>query len=157
VLDARNFFDPSPPPPFRRNQFGAAVGGPVMKNHSFAFGAYEGIRQSTGVTNISTVPSAAARSGNLSTGKITVDPSAAAYLAFYPLPNSGLLGIRDTGVFTFVGQQVADEDYFTVRADHNISDRDRLAASYRFDDARFRTPDSLATQLVGSATRNQSA
>jgi hypothetical protein len=157
VLDARNFFDPGSPPPFRRNQFGATAGGPIVKNRTFIFGNYEAIRQSTGVTNISTVPSAAARNGNLSTGRISVDPSAGAYLAFYPLPKAGLLGTGDTGLFTFAGQQVADEDYFTIRADHIISDGDRLAGSYRFDHARFHAPDSLATEVVGSATRNQSA
>jgi hypothetical protein len=158
VLDARNFFDrTTSPPPFRRNQFGAAAGGPVIRNRTFVFADYEAIRQSTGVTNIAIVPSEAARSGNLSTGKIAVDPSVKPYLAFYPLPNTGLLGAGDTGTFTFAGQQAADEDFFTMRADHNVSLRDRLSGSYRFDDARFRAPDSLATQLIGSKTRNQNA
>lgn len=74
ALDARNFFDPSGPPSFERNQFGGAAGGPVWQNHTFFFADYEGIRQSTGVTNISTVPSQAARQGHLSTGDVTVDP-----------------------------------------------------------------------------------
>jgi len=56
-----------------------------------------------------------------------------------------------------VGQQVANEDFVTTRIDHQFSDRDRLFGSYRFDDARFTVPDSLNTELVGSATRNQMA
>ena len=158
VLDARNFFDKtSDPPPFRRNQFGGSAGGPIIRNKTFIFGDYEAIRQSTGVTNLDTVPSPAARKGILSTGAIAVDQSVARYLAFYPLPNAGLLASGDTGVFTFVGQQTANEDFATTRVDHHFSDRDRLFGSYRFDDARFAAPDSLNTELVGSATRNQMA
>jgi hypothetical protein len=158
VLDARNFFDKtSDPPPFRRNQFGASAGGAIVRNKTFIFADYEAIRQSTGVTNLDTVPSPAARRGILSTGAIAVDPSVAPYLSFYPLPNAGLLGGGDTGVYTFVGQQTANEDFATTRVDHQLSDRDRLFGSYRFDDARFAAPDSLNTELVGSATRNQMA
>src|SRR5690242_16479466 len=67
ALDAANYFDKQKPP-FRRNQFGASVGGPVVKDRTFIFGDYEGIRQSQGVTNVAAVPSAAARAGALSTG-----------------------------------------------------------------------------------------
>src|SRR5262249_18706861 len=38
VLDARNFFDAASTPPFRRNQFGAAGGGPAIKSRTFLFG-----------------------------------------------------------------------------------------------------------------------
>src|SRR5713226_1052918 len=85
VLDARNFFDKASPPPFRRNQFGGSAGGPMIKNRTFVFADYEAIRQSTGVTNVVTVPSLAARSGRLSTGDVAVDPAVARYLPFYPL------------------------------------------------------------------------
>jgi hypothetical protein len=157
ALDARNFFDGSSIPPFRRNQFGAAAGGAVVKNRTFIFGDYEGIRQSTGVTNVATVPSPNARNGVLSTGDVTVNPASAAYLAFFPLPNAGLLGKGDTGLFDFVGQQVTNEDFFTTRVDHQLSDKDSLFGTYRFDNAQFTTPDTLDTQLLGSATRNQTA
>src|SRR6516165_10566473 len=82
ALDARNFFD-STIPPFRRNQFGAGAGGPIRKDRAFFFGDYEGVRQSKGITQFDTVPSAAARAGNLSTGTITVDPSVQKYLGMY--------------------------------------------------------------------------
>src|SRR2546422_7834791 len=92
VLDARSFFDKASPPPFRRNQFGGSAGGPAIKNRTFVFADYEAIRQSTGVTNVVMAPSPAARRGTLSTGEVAVDPAVARYLAFYPLPNAGLLG-----------------------------------------------------------------
>src|SRR5271169_1644658 len=56
ALDARNFFDQAFVPPFRRNQFGGALGGPLQKNKLFLFGNYEGFRQSLALTSVSVVP-----------------------------------------------------------------------------------------------------
>src|SRR6201997_897945 len=65
ALDARNFFeDPTVrKAPFKRNQFGGAIGGPIIKNHTFFFADYEGIRQSKGIARVVTVPSNNARAG----------------------------------------------------------------------------------------------
>ncbi|HET6142357.1 MAG TPA: TonB-dependent receptor [Candidatus Acidoferrales bacterium] len=65
ALDARNFFDPAVIPPFKRNQFGGSGGLPIIKDRTFIFGDYEGLRQSLGVTTVNTVPSANARLGIL--------------------------------------------------------------------------------------------
>src|SRR5258706_5471139 len=62
-LDAANFFEAGQIPPFRRNQFGGSIGGPIIKNRTFFFADYEGIRQSKGITAVTTVPSLLARSG----------------------------------------------------------------------------------------------
>ena len=47
ALDARNHFDLATIPPFRRNHFGASVGGPIRKDKLFYFANYEGLRQCT--------------------------------------------------------------------------------------------------------------
>src|SRR5712692_5129315 len=51
-LDAKNFFDPpdKPIPPYKQNQFGAAAGGPIVKNRTFIFGDYQGTRIRQGQT-----------------------------------------------------------------------------------------------------------
>jgi hypothetical protein len=74
AVDARNFFDPSEKPPFKRNQYGFSVGGPAIKNRLFWFGDMEwnDIRESA--TNVSTVPSLAQRSGDFSVGNQIFDP-----------------------------------------------------------------------------------
>jgi hypothetical protein len=169
ALDARNFFDRGKIPPFRRNQFGAEAGGPIRKDKIFVFGDYEGIRQSKGITALDTVPSVAARGGTLCSAPdttpvctptaITVDASAQKYLPFWPLPNGGVKAgtSGDIGIFSFAGQQVVNEDFFTTRVDNKISDKDSLAATYLGDITPFNSPDGLDVVLVKSKTNRQVA
>lgn len=69
ALDAKNFFDdllnggPARKPSFKRNQFGATAGGPIIGSKLFFFVSYEGLRDRTSLTNATTVPTAGARSG----------------------------------------------------------------------------------------------
>ena len=151
-LDSRGYFD-SVVPPFRRNQFGAAMSAPIWRNHTYIFGNYEGLRQSLGLTQIDTVPSAAARQGLLSSGTVRVDPLIVPYLNLYPLPNNGPLPGGVTGIFRFSGQHVTDEDYFTSRIDHTIGDNDRLTGTYAFDGANTVEPDQLDFKVNGIETR----
>jgi hypothetical protein len=66
VFDAQNYFaPPNVPAPFRENQFGAAVGGPIIKNKTFFFANYDGQRVRAPVTQLFSVPTAAERAGNL--------------------------------------------------------------------------------------------
>src|SRR5262249_23790481 len=156
-LDARNFFDREKPA-FHRNQFGASASGAIWKDRTFIFGDYEGLRQSQGITQVATVPSAAAREGNLSTGKVTPDATIQSFLnAFYPLPNGSLLGAGDTGIFTFAGQTVTPENYVTVKVDHKFSERDSLSGTYMFDKGNVRQPDELNNKRTGYDSERQFA
>jgi hypothetical protein len=155
ALDARNFFD-TKKPPFHRNQFGVSLGGPIIKDRTFIFGDYEGLRSSLGVTQVDTVPSPAALAGNLSTGHIQVDPTVLSFVkAFYPLPNGPLLGAGDTGIFTFSGQQVTPENYFTTKVDHKLSEKDEVSGTYMFDTGTVRQPDELNDKRTGYDSRRQ--
>lgn len=67
ALDAANYFDPpNEKPPFRMNQYGANMGGPIRKNKTFFFGYWEGERIRQAQTFVDTVPSAAERTGDFS-------------------------------------------------------------------------------------------
>jgi outer membrane receptor protein involved in Fe transport len=75
ALQARNFFAPAtqPKPKLRQNQFGGAVGGPIVRNRLFAFGYFEGHRNTRGDTVNELVLSDAQRTGNF--GSTTIrDP-----------------------------------------------------------------------------------
>ena len=63
VFDAKNFFDSAAAhiPPFRQNQFGGSVGGPLRENRTFLFVSYEGQRVRKSLTQTFSVPTAAMR------------------------------------------------------------------------------------------------
>src|SRR5262245_4464294 len=155
ALDARNFFD-ARIPPFKRNQFGGSLGGPIKKDRTFVFADYEGLRQSLGITQVDTVPSATARNGVLSTGTVIIDPSVSRYLqAFYPLPNGPILGNGDTGIFSFAGQQVTTENYVTAKLDRKVSDRDSISGTYMRDNSIVVQPDAFDELLTNVVSRRQ--
>jgi outer membrane receptor protein involved in Fe transport len=157
ALDARNFFDVgSSPPPFKRNQFGVSAGGPIRRDRTFIFGDYEGLRQSLTNTIVTTVPSVSARSGNLSTGTVVVDPNVQRFItAFYPLPNGASLG--DTGIFTFARKQVVPQNYETIRVDHKLTDKDTLYGTYLHDQSTLTQPDEFNNKMTAYQSGRQSA
>ena len=65
-LDARNFFDPGEKPPFKRNQFGGAIGGPIVRNKTFFFADYEGTLIRESATFNDTIPTQAQLAGDFS-------------------------------------------------------------------------------------------
>jgi len=90
ALDARNFFNVAhdtagnslPQSPLKRNNFGAALGGPIKKDKAFFFASYEGLRQRQGLTLSAAVPIEAQ-------GASVTDPAVLALLATIPVPNVG--------------------------------------------------------------------
>jgi len=168
-LDAKNYFDdPTMPiPPFKRNQFGGTLGGPIVKNHTFFFADFEAIRQSKGITTVATVPSAAARGGTLCSTpdpgstctptSVAVDPAAQSYFTFYHLPNQGAVAGSngDLGTFTFAGQQVVSENFLTARIDHRFTERDSLFGTYMYDKTPYSSPDGLNNVEFNTDTARQ--
>src|SRR5487761_890498 len=164
ALDARNFFDAGRPP-FRRNQFGASIGGPIQKDKMFFFADYEGLRQALGITNVNNVPSPAARSGTINTlqpdGTITtatvaVNPLVQPFLGFYPLPNGPLNGpLNNTGEFTVATNNITTENFVTGRVDRKLSDKDSMFGTYLFDKAGNQAPDPLNTWIFGNDSKRQ--
>jgi hypothetical protein len=148
-LDARNFFDQVSVPPFRRNQFGGALGGPLKKDKWFLFGNYEGFRQLLAESNVSVVPDAQARLGvipNPPTG-FKVNPAMLQYMQLWPAPNGPELGGGIAKSYNNPRENIR-EDFGTLRSDYVLSDRDTFSTSYTIDDGNSLLPQ--ADPLFGS-------
>jgi hypothetical protein len=154
VMDAKDYFDRGDqPPPFHRNQFGVAFGGPIVRNRTFWFADYEGLRELLGQTTVSTVPSEAARQGRLAAGTVAVNPQIARALALYPLPNGELLGNGDTGQYYAVRNKESRGDYGLVKLDHKLSNAGSFNATLLFDDAEVEQPDALLAKQIADSSR----
>ncbi|HMZ81637.1 MAG TPA: TonB-dependent receptor, partial [Acidobacteriota bacterium] len=139
VFDARNFFDKEKPA-FRRNQFGAAVGGPIVKNRVFFFANFEALRERKGITRIAIVPDASARMGILpGVNPISIDPRAVPILDLYPQANGAQLS-RGTAEFIGTTNRFSDANFLTSRFDINLSDRDSLFGTYTIEDSQQLLP-----------------
>lgn len=131
ALDARNFFniESQPQDPFRYNNFGVNLGGPIQKNRMFFFGNYEGSRQRLGVRGTGTVPSAAMREQALRTS-----PQLAFLLENFPI---GTSPTANPLVDSYSRSQSSKltEDTGSLRIDRNFSDRDRFFARLNLNNA----------------------
>jgi len=163
ALDSRNFFDRSTPqnperiPPFRRNEFGFTLGGPVVLpgyngcNKTAFFVEYQGFRQALGTTQVLPVPTADERKGLDTTAVpgdtlyVPVNPIVAKILSRYPLPNDpgGAFGARTFATSSNVETRA---DQFSARLDHKLSSKDKLFARFTLDNLRGPTtnPDQTA-------------
>jgi len=98
ALDARNFFNTvdAPQSPFHNNQFGGSLGGPLWKDKTFFFGAYEGQRESGAQPEQITVPSQAGIAASTAANLGVVDPVIQNLLNLnpwgFPYPAVGDLG-----------------------------------------------------------------
>ena len=151
VLDAArwedNAFGGGLRPPFKRNQFGAALGGPLKRDKSFLFGNYEGFRQRLAVSTVATVPDSDARRGYLPIGpgnSLVQVPNLKSgmlpYLNdFWPAPNGAELGGGLALAYATPGQQIR-EDFGVARFDQNVSAKDSFSVNYLIDDGSKNNP-----------------
>ena len=151
VFDARNYFAPSatPAPQDQRNQFGATLGGPIVRNRTFFFVDYQGTRDSTGITQVTNVPTLAERTGDFSQSSLVpidpttgapfpnlkipsyyLDPTGLAIAALYPAPNRA---VPNQNYVSSPAGRLRD-DNFDLRADHTLAPSSQLTFRYSFAD-----------------------
>ena len=182
AVDARNYFDSTKgTPPFKRNQFGGAASGPILRNKMFFFVNYEGFRQSLSTSSVNPVPDALARQGMLPcyianpvggcAGKpgayVTVPNLKMGILPYVgnlfwaPPTGNEILSTAaatvglPTGAANFVGNPVntIQEDYGLGRLDYTITSRDSASVNYTSDKGNSSTPATDAA-FVRSVVQN---
>ncbi|MBI3895448.1 MAG: TonB-dependent receptor [Acidobacteria bacterium] len=167
-LDAKNFFDlpdPAPIPPFKRNQFGGAIGGPIVRDSTFFFFSYEGLRQVFSTTDFGSVLTAEARvgqitncpfvSGSTTVRKRTCTKADATVTEILPLginpdikpildlipPGNGLY--NNDGIQELRGsrKQPGRENYYMFRIDQRLSENDNIFGRMVLDRSSRELPD----------------
>ena len=143
ALDSRSFLDQAHVPPFRRNQFGGAVGGPIAKDRFFLFANYEGFQQALALSNVSVVPDALARTGQLPNASgqyatvANLNPNMLNYMSYWPQVNGPELLVNGVASGTALSynnpREPIHENFGTARADYLIRDPDTLSAAYTVD------------------------
>jgi hypothetical protein len=129
AMDARNYFNTeSRKTSFENNQFGASLGGPVIKDKTFFFGAFEGQRERVGSDFILNVPTPGqisdAQQLALASGVTTINPALTNILGFYPASTTPTIAsvVRDKN----------DLNNFIVKLDHNLTNNEQLTGRYAF-------------------------
>src|ERR1700693_4848044 len=158
ALDANNYFAQTKEP-LKQNQFGAAAGGPIIKDKTFIFGFYEGFRNRQGETALTTVPSLKQRTGDFSelcpegfTDGFCNNPANQLFnvLANAPYPNNqvpqaqfnsvsknllSFFPLPNAGTNLFSTTQILSNntDQFGIKVDHYLDPRDTLNFYYMFN------------------------
>ena len=135
ALDAPNYFDLGGAPLFQRNQFGAASGGPLVKNKTFLFANYEGYRQHLHQTSVAFVPDLASRAAAVA----SVKP----LLNLWPTPTATDPDFNGIAQVYSTPLQTIDENFGTARLDQVFSSKDTFSGTYTIDDGSDFTPTTL--------------
>jgi hypothetical protein len=131
ALDARNFFnvEPLPQTEFRNNNFGGSIGGPIVRERTFFFFAYEGQRERVGSTFNLVLPTPAqreaARRVALANGLSRINPALDRVLDIFPTPGPD-------GTLSYDVANKNDVDSLIGKVDHNFDDNWNLSGRYAF-------------------------
>jgi hypothetical protein len=160
AFDARNFFDTATIPPFHRDQYGGAVGGPIRKDKTFFFANYEklGEVKSSSTGDLTLSPNArngiiCANSACTSTITVPIANSVKPFLPLFPVPNGPVNG--DTGVFFFNPKRAGQEHYAIGKIDHYFSASTTFFGTYTYDNATVLVPDDYNLKDTENPTRRQ--
>lgn len=157
-LNARNYFQQTVPP-FKLNQFGGTVGGPIIKDRTFFFFSAEDLQQRSSPNPISIqVPTAAELRGDFSAllaqgialynpatgapyaGNIIttpIDPLSGAVAKNYLSP---LASNPTTGIFNSTSNSNIDRTQYLVKVDHAVSGNNHFSARYFYVQDNFQRP-----------------
>lgn len=149
TMDARNYFDPvTGPPPFHRNQFGGALGGPIKRDKTFFFVNYEGFRAEESLLDHEDLPDANAHNGILpcsqvigygckpgvpGTATIPINPNVVQFLSLFPLPAGTTDLGNGTESYLLTGEEPQSENYIATKVDQQITNSNSIAFRYVFD------------------------
>src|SRR5438094_87363 len=143
IFNARNFFSPTRDP-LKRNQYGGTIGGPIIKERTFFFAAYQGTRlRNIGNTTSATVPTQA----DINAAGAAVDPAARSLLKVLPQSSDP----KGVVFFGRPDRQIFDE--VLGRVDHSLATGDRLTGRYyyvRFHKDPVFDPANILTYTDGS-------
>jgi len=130
----------------RQNDFGGTVSGPLLKNRTFFFFSYEGLRLRLPTTSLSTVPDASFTPGGTTDSRQNATPALQPYLNAYPLPNRNSpeilcnptafgcpsSGISGSAAFNTSYSLPASLDAYGLRVDHKFTERVTVFGRYSY-------------------------
>ena len=178
AMDSKNYFDLKtiPIPPYKLNDFGGSIGGPILKNKLFFFADYEGFIERLASTVVTTVPTAAEKAGNflgiahiydptttVAAGSTYVrkefandtispsqeDPIGAQIVALYPAPQNAAL------VNNYVSNPVkaTADNRGDARLDAQLSQKQTLFLRYSVDNTQITMPNTYNNAIGGSESQ----